>query len=653
LAVSECDPRPDFAILTGKEDSMHAFDLRLGLILLLLVPALPACGLFGTSGPVFHFSSSGQDWWGPSDATGAGYDTHSPYFAQDVPPADVDFTCAPPSTTPSTGTHLAPISGGTLALYADGATAVAADSQRDVLWFVSAKPPFAFLGQLQLAAHAEPGRIAMGPPPLAFVALRGTGDVATVDIETRQIVETRHVCAEPRGLAFDATATQLIVACGEGEVVALNASGLPELKRTFVARDLRDVVLQADGIWVSTFRTPGVWRLGANGPEAVMTNPQMQSTQIGTQTLSMQPHVAWRMIGLPSGGVILSHQLHLVGEIPSPPFAYYGGNPFNPAGTVRGTVTTVQTSGLVEHGTPMSTIGMPVDLALSPSGTAFAVADPSLSTVLIRPLPGLPEGTPAPPSSAVAVPDPVAVAYTPAGLLVVQSASIGGLRFFKSGANGALILAADVPFPTEKLADSGFTLFHTATSAGIACAHCHPEGRDDGHTWSFANEIPLRTQALTGGLLQTTPLHWDGQFCNLTDLMPLVFQQRMGGQQLWPSEVDALGAWLNALPSPAPQPGLDPAQVAAGKVLFEGHLCATCHSGPHLTDGKNYDVGTGSNLQVPSLNGVSARLPVMHSGCAHNLAERFDPACGGTAHGDTATLSGAEIAALVAYLSSL
>jgi hypothetical protein len=43
----------------------------------------------------------------------------------------------------------------------------------------------------------------------------------------------------------------------------------------------------------------------------------------------------------------------------------------------------------------------------------------------------------------------------------------------------------------------------------------------------------------------------------------------------------------------------------------------------------------------------------MHDGCAKTLAERFDPACGGAKHGNTAQLSDAETRDLVSYLETL
>ena len=80
--------------------------------------------------------------------------------------------------------------------------------------------------------------------------------------------------------------------------------------------------------------------------------------------------------------------------------------------------------------------------------------------------------------------------------------------------------------------------------------------------------------------------------------------------------------------------------------------CADCHDGPRLTNNATVDIGHG-RTQVPSLVGVSFRLPVMRSGCATTLEQRFELACGGRRHGQTDGLAPEDLAALTAYLESL
>jgi cytochrome c peroxidase len=65
------------------------------------------------------------------------------------------------------------------------------------------------------------------------------------------------------------------------------------------------------------------------------------------------------------------------------------------------------------------------------------------------------------------------------------------------------------------------------------------------------------------------------------------------------------------------------------------------------------DVGKGAALPVPSLRGVSFRVPLMHDGCAQSLRDRFEPACGGgDRHGHTSQLEPPQIDELIAYLET-
>ena len=88
-----------------------------------------------------------------------------------------------------------PISGGTLAIAADG-TVLAADSDRDKVYFFTQTR---LLTTLALQPNDEPGRIVLGPTNRAFVALRRAGVVAELDLSTRQVVARHAVCKSPRG----------------------------------------------------------------------------------------------------------------------------------------------------------------------------------------------------------------------------------------------------------------------------------------------------------------------------------------------------------------------------------------------------------------------------------------------------------------------
>jgi mono/diheme cytochrome c family protein len=243
----------------------------------------------------------------------------------------------------------------------------------------------------------------------------------------------------------------------------------------------------------------------------------------------------------------------------------------------------------------------------------------------------------------------IAVDFDGQGRVVVQTREPARLEILSH--RGGTIKLSD----TSRF-DSGQAVFHMATVNGLACASCHPEGGDDGRIWSFQKLGIRRTQNLRGGIAKTAPFHWDGDMRDLTHLMTEVFTGRMGGPGLTADHVQALGSWMDRLPSVGHTPAGDAAAVARGKLLFEDAkvACATCHAGPQLTNNTTVDVGTGKAFQVPSLRGLSARAPYMHDGCAKTLADRFAGSCGGgDKHGVTSQLTPAQITDLVSYLETL
>jgi mono/diheme cytochrome c family protein len=251
--------------------------------------------------------------------------------------------------------------------------------------------------------------------------------------------------------------------------------------------------------------------------------------------------------------------------------------------------------------------------------------------------------------------DPVtAVAFTGDGRLLAQTrepARLLVLRELPSGSPTTIELGGD------SRADTGHDLFHRDSGGGIACASCHPEGGEDGQTWRFADTGARRTQALHIGLRDTAPFHWGGDLANVGELMTEVFVQRMGGVRQSSPRLQRLTEFLFSLPPPPPIRDASDATVARGQALFDSADvgCATCHSGAKLTNNQSVAIDSvlAQKLQVPSLVAIGYRAPFMHTGCAATLADRFNPACGGNAHGNTSGLNAEQLGDLVAYLESL
>jgi hypothetical protein len=203
-------------------------------------------------------------------------------------------------------------------------------------------------------------------------------------------------------------------------------------------------------------------------------------------------------------------------------------------------------------------------------------------------------------------------------------------------------------------ADTGHAVFHANAGSGLACASCHPEGGDDGHTWQFPKSGPRRTQVLRGGITGSEPLHWDGDMASFRTLVDEVFSRRMSGPVLDDPQEQAARRFVDQLkPLPSTTP-LSTEAVARGSALFHGGAgCAACHNGTRFTNNQTLDVGTGGKFQVPSLLGVAARAPYLHDGCAPTLADRFKTCGGGDRHGVTSQLDAGQIADLIAFLETL
>lgn len=200
----------------------------------------------------------------------------------------------PPSFGPTVTQSEAPppISGGTLAVHAGASLAVAADPDRGCVQAVDVAAR-RVIGTLDVGRTARPERIAIESPTRAHVVLRGTGEVVSIEMPAMTIAARRAVCPEPRGIAYDARLSAIHVACATGELVTLPAAGGAATRTLLLRDDLRDVVVTAKGLRVSTFREAGVFRLvdtGADGPHL----ERLSNGAAGA------PGVAWRMIAAPA-----------------------------------------------------------------------------------------------------------------------------------------------------------------------------------------------------------------------------------------------------------------------------------------------------------------------------------------------------------------
>jgi mono/diheme cytochrome c family protein len=450
------------------------------------------------------------------------------------------------------------------------------------------------------------------------------------------------------------------------------------------------VVLRGPGLAVTRFRSAELLLGDAAGKWT--TKPLPESLFQGQR---FAPEVAWRMAVAPDQTLLVVHQRATLATLAvsdsSEPSGsgsggdsgaagaggFFGGFDSSSYGTSEGCGGVVQTvvSRLAADGTivtsqQLSGIVLPVDIAVSPKDGTVAVAnagriDSALSAraansigiyspaVLAAAAPLKSEGC-IPSSVSLPAGDApvVAVAFDPmGGALLAQTREPAELRVYDLSLQSVTV----VSLGGVSSLDTGHEMFHRDSGRGVACASCHPEGTDDGRVWSFSPIGLRRTQALDIGLEGTEPFHWGGELADFKALMTEVFNVRMGGPTESAERLAALKAYIFGL---RPRPGIraaeDPAALR-GRAVFQSAdaQCSTCHAGSKLTSNISVDIGKGRLSQVPSLVGVSRRAPFMSDGCAATLLDRFDPACGGSKHGNPQALTSEQISDLVAYLESL
>jgi hypothetical protein len=339
------------------------------------------------------------------------------------------------------------------------------------------------------------------------------------------------------------------------------------------------------------------------------------------------------------------------------------GSPFPPlaslppscetSGAVRSVLTAIDSQGHAFLQEELIGV-LPVDLAVNSDASKVAVALPGnaftngLPTVIVL--------TPCAPSVGLAFTlggsgsgyQPIAVAFDGAGHVLVQTRDPA--RLWTVDSTGT---ATSISLSSASTRDTGYDVFHTQAGGMIACASCHPEGRDDGHVWLLDGN-KRRTPSLAGTIQGTAPYHWPGDMKDMNALVNDVYTVRMNGATLTTPQMTAVTGWVNGRPAPPVPSWVDTAASARGKALFESAAvgCSGCHLGSKFTDNTTRDVGTGGAFQVPPLVGVGWRTPLMHDGCAATIGDRFGK-CSTTKHGTIGALTADNISDLGMYLEGL
>ncbi|MEY4515373.1 MAG: hypothetical protein RLZZ450_7495, partial [Pseudomonadota bacterium] len=418
-----------------------------------------------------------------------------------------------------------PISGGTLLTTHDGKLLVAADPDRDQVYFIDAVTE-KLLFTRQLNAGDEPGRVVEDGAGLVHVALRGAGAVATLTRVATDPIVRRAVCDLPRGMAYDAAQDALQIGCAEGKLVTLSAARSGAVtRRVDLGVDVRDVIVRGSTLLVSRFRSAELLSLGADGQVLQRTAaPTFRSSETvfaaeacGASSITEvanTPTIAWRAVDVPGQGVAMVHQRARTSEVQVTEGGYGGFTGCAP-GIVHSAIT-IGADGANARSADIGNLTMVVDIATDPEGALLAVVAPGnwmtgmAQVELYRTQdsdywthvtkPGSGEtltDSGACTSSGMSLPvtdgQATAVAFSTPYVVAVQEREPAGVTFIDTR-TGALRSHLDLKQPTRF--DTGHALFHARAGAGLACASCHAEGGDDSHVWTFHGIGARRTQQL-------------------------------------------------------------------------------------------------------------------------------------------------------------
>lgn len=267
-----------------------------------------------------------------------------------------------------------------------------------------------------------------------------------------------------------------------------------------------------------------------------------------------------------------------------------------------------------------------------------------------------------------------------------------------------LVVARVATDPLDEAGSRGRRLFYGGnddySSAGLGCAGCHPEGRDDGHVWHDVVDLketwrsgpvflasqylvaktnggrrgyPRQTPMLAGRVKAAGPYGWHAQSKDFNERLAEGF-----GRHRWSGSSGDPTSWLVGERSYALQiflrkglvtpPRMERAlndEELRGKKVFESNatLCARCHlPGPELTDRTPYEFDKirpppgfeeeeDGKFKTPSLLFVAGTPPYYHDGHVATLEALI--LGNNDRMGKTNQLSAADKKALIAYLKTL
>jgi mono/diheme cytochrome c family protein len=580
---------------------------------------------------------------------------------------------------------------------------------------------------------------------VVLVTVRDPGLLLAFSEHAGAFVETARVAlpADAWGLAVTPDERTVVVTSpwtANVSVIRRTAEGgFGEPRSVSVDREPRGIVVRHDGAaaYVSHLTTPALTRIDLTTPEPEAKKVELPASPLRAPMGVALPAALGYALALSSDGRRLFAPRHAVGAQGHE--SWFGASTVDVLLTDRDRPASprwyagsgAQKSSLASQlisGSDVARPGGPLGLLTQPRAVAFRDRTKSLLVVSegndsVVELSAL---APSPTDAVIQTyplgyePDAVGAnqkAAAPAGLALSEDeatawvfcrstydlveVALGVDRAGAAAAVGKRPMVHLVDDPLGGDAASGRRVFYSAidkiTSGGLACAGCHPDGRDDGQVWheatfttadgEHANFVghadsvpkeaqkkgfPRRTPLLAGRLASKGPYGWHGENADIVGRLRAGFGlHRWGGIPKHEDQnLTARALYLTAfvrtgLREPPRAPREPSAQEREGKAIFtsERAQCNTCHNLdqgtsdrvsyplPMLTVQPGFDREENKQFKTPSLLNLAGRAPYFHDGSAASLEALIEK--NNDRMGKTVFLTSDQKAALVAYLKTL
>jgi YVTN family beta-propeller protein len=529
-----------------------------------------------------------------------------------------------------------------------------------------------------------------------YVANSWSDNISEIDAASLRVIRTLPAGFEPTGVALDGRGEFLYVANRlGGDVSVIDLHTGREERRLVAGRGASWVTGSADGsrIYV-THIYPNVGRF--------RTQPESEITEIDTASRRIVARLPLHNVGgifhaaiSANGRLGIAAQMRPKNLIPLAhvEHGWAFGNSLAVFGDDIGGAMQLPLDAIEDY------FSLPFGVAIAPDGSKAYLSASGSNEVAFVDLRQLVAAAKSPDAARLAndlsaasryvvtrVPvgrNPRSVVVSPDGATLYVTNRLDDTVSVLDTARGEVIRTIPLGAPADLTAERrGERLFFSSRYAfgnQFGCANCHLDATIDGLSWDLEPDgfgVDIVDNRSLEDIADTAPFKWNGTNPDLqTECGPRTERFFFRSAGFRGADLEDLVSFIESIPLRPnryrlPDGELTPAQER-GKAIFNRTVrkngtaipdelqCFVCHSGPHFTNQRMSNVGTGKStdrspdIDIPHLTNVAYSAPYLHDGSARTLEEIWTVFNPDDKHGVTNDLTKDELNDLIEYLNTL